>query len=214
MKSSMLLNTIFLLLILALFGQQAVAQSAEIGTDGEVQKQTKKNKKKNWSSIDFDAVEKSWEGGDEKQELENEFDIHRKKMEERQKNGAPKSRKEAVKQAMKDPLHLNGGQGGTMMFAKLRKQYKKNEDWTTKTVDKVAARWSTMLRSAHFDVKVVNIGAQGGADSDQSTLLLSVDKKYNTYDVVKFVLRQKHTDRITINGRDYTIKDIPADDDE
>jgi hypothetical protein len=41
-----------------------------------------------------------------------------------------------------------------------------------------------------------------------------VDKGSLTYDVIKFALRQKETVKITFNNRDYTKKDIPADDDD
>lgn len=212
--------TLFLLLtLIALFTQSlstAGAETVEVGNEGEVKKSPKKSpgkkSQKNWAKVDYNALEKEWENGDDERELEHEYDISRKIQEKRRKKG-PSSASEALKMAKKDPFHLNSGSGGTLMFAKLRKR-KGKEDWTNKEVDKVASRWSSMLRSAGTDVKVVNIGAQGGADTETGTLLLSVDKAWWTSDVVTFTLKQKETEKITVNGQDYTSKDLPKEDDE
>ena len=203
------------IVLLGLLPLHSASDSVEINTEGEVKKEVKKNnkKKKNWSTIDFNAIEKEWEGGDDERELEQEFELDRKQREKRAKK-MPKSKEEAIRQAKKDPLGLNMGSGGTMMFAKLRKQQKKGVDWTNKAVDKVAGKWSSLLRSAAFDVKVVNIGAQGGEDTEVGTLLLSVDKAWNTYDVVKFVLKQKITDKVTVNSKEYRLKDLPTEEDD
>lgn len=212
--------TLFLLLTLvALFTQSlstAGAETVEVGNEGEVKKSPKKSpgkkSQKNWAKVDYNALEKEWENGDDERELEHEYEISRKIQEKKRKKG-PSSASEALKMAKKDPFHLNSGSGGTLMFAKLRKR-KGKKDWTNKEVDKVASRWSSMLRSAGTDVKVVNIGAQGGADTETGTLLLSVDKAWWTSDVVTFTLKQKETEKITVNGHDYTSKDLPKEDDE
>lgn len=54
----------------------------------------------------------------------------------------------------------------------------------------------------------------GGPETEFGTLLLSVVQGWNSYDVMKFVLRQKEVTKITYNSKDYTIKDIPPEDED
>ena len=212
--TSFLLFTVTILLTQSLW--IAGAETTEIGNEGDVKESSKKSSgkksQKNWAKVDYNALEKEWENGDDERELEHEYEISRKIQEKKRKKG-PSSASEALKMAKKDPFHLNSGSGGTLMFAKLRKR-KGKADWTNKEVDKVASRWSSMLRSAGTDVKVVNIGAQGGADTETGTLLLSVEKAWWTSDVVTFTLKQKETEKVTVNGNDYTKKDLPKEEDE
>ena len=170
--------TLFLLLaIIVLFNQSpwaTHAETTEIGIEGEVEKLSKKSSgkksQKNWAKVDYNALEKEWEDGDEEQELEQEYD-HTRKIQEKKLKKGPTSASDILKMAKKDPFHLNSGTGGTLMFAKLRARKGKGE-WTKKEVDKIASKWSSMLRSAGTDVKVVNIGAQGATDSDTGSLLI------------------------------------------
>jgi hypothetical protein len=189
----------------------------EVNGEGELKQEIKKKsyvKKstKNWAKMNFDAIEKEWEGGDDDEELEHEYE-HNQKVQERKNKANPRTIEQIIKSAKSDPLSLNVGQGGAMMFVKLRELKKKGAAWTENDVDKLAKRWSSLLRSAAIDVKVVNIGANG-AEEEKNSLLISVDKGWTTYDVMKFILKQKETIKLTYNSKDYTFKDLPKDEDE
>lgn len=92
MKSSIFFLTIALLLCMGYFFP-CNAIETEIATDGEVdslinekkeadivkekEKIVKKNKKsqKDWSKVNFDSIDKAWEGGDDRRELDHDFEI-------------------------------------------------------------------------------------------------------------------------------------------
>lgn len=99
MKCSLLFLPIALFLCMGCYFSPTTAMETdvEVATDGEmgslindkdspeaIEKKIKeekvskkKNKKatKDWSKIDFNAVEKSWEGGDDERELDHDFEI-------------------------------------------------------------------------------------------------------------------------------------------
>eukprot|EP00596_Hydrurales_sp_CCMP1899_P009565 CAMPEP_0119052194 /NCGR_PEP_ID=MMETSP1177-20130426/73578_1 /TAXON_ID=2985 /ORGANISM="Ochromonas sp, Strain CCMP1899" /LENGTH=166 /DNA_ID=CAMNT_0007031685 /DNA_START=18 /DNA_END=518 /DNA_ORIENTATION=- len=165
---------------------------------------------KDWSKVDYNAMDKSWEGGDDERELDHDFEISRKEMDKRAKKAKPQTDDDIRKMMKNDPLGVNKGMGGSMMFCQLKPFEKKDVRWTKKTTDKLAGKWTSLLRSASYNVKVVDVGH----DDQENTLLLSVDQGSLTYEVIKFALRQKETLKLTLNNRDYTKKDLPADDDE
>lgn len=209
-----------LLTLIVLLGQweQVSSETAEVSVEGEATETVKENKiktaeksakkshkkktQKDWASTDFNALEKEWEGGDDEEELEHEYELSRKSREKtlRQKN------EDITQMLKKDPLGLNMGTGGSMMFAKLHDSVK----LTSKEINKLAARWTSMLRSSGVNAQVVNVGEDG----QQGTLLLSADKVWYTSDIVTFVLRQKECEKITINNRDITVKDLPAEEED
>lgn len=96
-----------------------------------------------------------------------------------------------------------------MMFAKL----KTNVKWSNDEVTKIAKQWKGLLLSSGTDVNVVNIGSADEDTDGQGTILLSVDKAWWTSEVVYFALRQEETEKITLNNRDITLKDIPSEED-
>jgi Chaperone for wingless signalling and trafficking of LDL receptor len=222
MKYPIVFLLLTLIILLGQWGQQVSAETAEVGVEGEVKEKAEKNaektaekaakkaakkshkkkSQKDWARTDFNALDKEWEGGDDEEELEQEYELSRKAREKtlKQKNEG------LTEMLKKDPLALNMGTGGSMMFAKLHK----SANLTTKEINKLAAKWTTMLRSSGVNAQIVNVGG----DEEQGTLLLSVDKVWYTSDIVTFVLRQKECEKITINNRDLTIKDLPAEEDD
>ena len=150
-------TVIVLIIIHLLHGLQVGANSVEIENGGEVKETAKKNAKKrsskNWSKVDFNSLEKEWEGGDDEEETESEYEkIRRVRKEKLAKSGDDQSIMSKLK---KDPLGLNFGSGGSMMFAKL----KSNVKWSNDEVNKIAKQWKGLLLSSGTDVNVVNIGS-------------------------------------------------------
>lgn len=204
-------TVIVLIIIHLLHGLQVGADSVEIENGGEVKETAKKNAKKrsskNWSKVDFNSLDKEWEGGDDEEETESEYEkIRRVRKEKLAKSGDDQSIMSKLK---KDPLGLNFGSGGSMMFAKL----KSNVKWSNDEVNKIAKQWKGLLLSSGTDVNVVNIGSSDEDTDGQGTILLSVDKAWWTSEVVYFALRQEETEKITLNNRDITLKDIPSEED-
>ena len=201
---------VILFILHLLHGSQVVAESSEIEIGGEVKvvakKSTKKRSSKNWSKVDFNSLEKEWEGGDDLAETESEYEQIRRVRREKTTNSAEE---DIMSKLKKDPLGLNFGSGGSMMFAKLKTDVK----WTNDEVNKIAKQWKGLLLSSGTDVNVVNVGSADTDSDGQGTILLSVDKAWWTSDVVYFALRQKETEKITLNNRDITLKDIPSEED-
>ena len=116
-RNSCLLITFILLLFIGQLEHQVAAQSAEllehqeadaqehaeIGVEGDVQENTKKNPlkraQKDWSKVNFDTLEKEWEGGDDKRELEHEFEYNRRVNEKKPK--VPRTKKDVMKNERK-----------------------------------------------------------------------------------------------------------------
>lgn len=201
---------VILFILHLLHGSQVVAESSEIEIGGEVKvvakKSTKKRSSKNWSKVDFNSLEKEWEGGDDLAETESEYEQIRRVRREKTTNSAEE---DIMSKLKKDPLGLNFGSGGSMMFAKLKTDVK----WTNDEVNKIAKQWKGLLLSSGTDVNVVNVGSADTDSDGQGTILLSVDKAWWTSDVVYFALRQKETEKITLNNREITLKDIPSEED-
>lgn len=199
---------VILFILHLLHGSQVVEESAEIEIGGEVKEVAKKSMKKrsskNWSKVDFNSLEKEWEGGDDLAETESEYEQIRRVRREKTTNSAEE---DIMSKLKKDPLGLNFGSGGSMMFAKLKTDVK----WTNDEVNKIAKQWKGLLLSSGTDVNVVNVGSADTDSDGQGTILLSVDKAWWTSDVVYFALRQKETEKITLNNRDITLKDIPSE---
>jgi len=81
--------------------------------------------------------------------------------------------------------------------------------WDKKAVDEMAGYWSSMLKSAHLAANVYNLGAH----NKDGQMLLSVDKGWQTTDILKFVTRQKAVKKLTKDNRDYTAAMFRSDDD-
>lgn len=193
---------------------------------------TKRNTKA-WNKVDFNAVEKDWENGDDAELLEHEFEITRKIAEKkRQELSAqgigfslnpikdpetgeerldPEQMQRLMGMAKNDPMGLSmGGTSGVMVFVELNKERKKGEGWTKREVDKLAGRWVGLLRSASLDGKVYNT-QQDDPNPKVPTLLISVDKAWMAQDVMKFIVQQKETAKVTYNSKEYTKADFPKD---
>jgi hypothetical protein len=212
-------------------GESTPVESTEANSKSDSDSKSKKAPQKKtqgrWNSVNFDAIEKDWEKGDDPELLEHEFEITRrineKKRMERMKdapqfvspklssNGEEKLDPEEVQQllnmAKADPLGLNMGSNGVMMFVEL-KEKKEGKTWSKKEVDKLASKWVQLLRTASLDGKIFNT-QQDNPNPQKPTLLISVDKTWMVTDILKFILGQKETLKITHQNKDYTRENFP-----
>jgi hypothetical protein len=211
-----------LALALSIIVALTVAEEAEVATDGEVQPATpkpkappKKRSTKEWSKTNFDAVEKTWEEGDDPELLEHEFEITRRIAEKKRAETGqgislnpikdpvtgeerldPEQMQKLMSMTKNDPMGLGmGGTGGVMVFVELHPERSKGTGWTKREVDKLSGRWVGLLRSASLDGKVYNT-QQDDPNPKKPTLLISVDKQWMAQDVMKFVLQQRETAKV------------------
>jgi hypothetical protein len=84
------------------------------------------------------------------------------------------------------------------------------QPWDKKSVDDLAGYWSSMLKSAHLAANVYNLGAH----NKDGQMLLSVDKGWQTTDILKFVTRSKAVKKLTKDNRDYTAAMFRDEDDD
>ena len=107
--------------------------------------QSKFNKK-----IDVNKIEKSWEKGDEEEELENEMKPKKKKNKKSKDVGFDP--KQFAAKYKKDPLSAGAGAGSgpIMLFVELIKLLPSGESWKKKDVDNLAAKWTSVIKSGSF----------------------------------------------------------------
>jgi hypothetical protein len=149
---------------------------------GTTSKNKKKKGSKDWSKVNFDDVEKEWEGGDDEEELEYEHERVEKLIE-----------KKKASQSAFDPndpssmkRHLNnmkkgGGKDNTepkMMFITLKRETPKGVLWTKELLDDLAARWTALVQTASLSADFYNLG---GKTPEEQTLMVprKTDQKPN-----------------------------------
>lgn len=104
------------------------------------------------------------------------------------------------------------GQNGAMMFIKLKskKDDENGEEWTNESVDYEAGRMSALMKTGGIKSTVYNIGKEGG----EKQLLASVEKGWDVQSVMKFLLSQKHVEKVTLDSKDYLRTDFLELEDE
>jgi hypothetical protein len=159
----------------------------------------KKKEKQDWNKL-LNDVEKDWEKGDEQEELEYEFEtnrkIHQSKLPKIDMNDGA-----AIMEAYKkNPLMYSGGGGGqAMIFVDL----KKNNPLSKTELDKLAGKWSALLRSASVPTTCYNLG--------ENSVMVSVEKSWLANDVLKFLAKQPEVESFNANSKTYYPKDFLED---
>lgn len=150
---------------------------------------------KNWDKLTQEA-DKQWEEGDSPEELEYEFERN-KRIQASKMPRVNMSDGAAIVAAYKaDPLMFGGGGGGMIMiFVDLLKEpvYSKEE------LDKLAGKWSALLRTASVPCTVYNL--------EKNSLMVSVEKGWLGKDVFKFLSKQPEVEKFTANSKSYYPKD-------
>ena len=175
----------------------------------EVAKKKKKGSK-DWSKIDFDALDKDWEDGDDPDELESEYDRMQKLM---SKNKARDPRANfdpndpASVQKMAQEMKMGGNpDSGQMVFVTLKPSNPKSgARWSKEDVDDLSAKWTALVKTASLQADFYNIG---GKDQSAQSLLVSVNKPWFFQDIMKFLASQPETLKITKDQRDIYPEDI------
>ena len=184
-------------------------QSEEEPEKPKVSARPKKRTTKDWSKVKFDDLEKEWQKGDSKVELEHEYENSQRIAEKKNKGGGgiDFNNPESVKKAMKsDPLAFSGlGQGGSgasMVFVELQSTQQDGKAWDKESVDKLCARWSALLKTAHLHANTFNLGDVEKKDSKRQ-VLVSIDKGWQATEIFKFIMKQWETVKITKDSKDY-----------
>lgn len=161
-----------------------------------------KTKKKNWEKI-IDTVDKEWEQGDESVELMHDFEIN-KKISERKSKKVNFDNPQEVKKMVDDPLAFAGsGAANKMAFIDLKDKKSDGNSWSKKDVDDLSSRWLALMRTGSLTAGLFNIGDEGSSNSYEPRLLVSMDKTWLLQDILKFVLSQPETKKITLDNKDY-----------
>jgi len=181
----------------------------------------KKKTTKDWSKVDFNDVEKEWEGGDEEEELEHEFERQRKLNEKKQKemgiafDGSDPTK---LRKIMQDPMAMagmKGGSGGSMIFVDLTKKQPDGKPWDKKAEDAIASRLTALLKTNNLNCNIYNIGDHDTTKTIKgSKLLAQIDKGWRTHEVLRFLVRQPEVDKATLDNKDYDKSMLPEDEDD
>lgn len=160
---------------------------------------------KDWSKVNYDALEEEWESGDEIEELEKTVKKPKPFNTENLKNVDPKTLQKKFGKNKKgpDPMAGNSG-GGNMIFIKLVANSPTGKPWETKELNFVAGKWVSLLKSASLAAQVYNV--------DEKTMLINVPKAWLTNDVMKFVALQPEVANLELSGKTYTKSDFYDDD--
>jgi len=184
----------------------------------------KKRTTKDWSKVKLEDLDKEWEKGDSKDELEHEYDNSQRILKKKQEQGGPKfdpNNPASIKKAMKqDPMAFSGlgqaSQGASMVFVELKDTQKDGKPWDKESVDKLCGKWSSLLKTAHLHANTFNLGEVEKKDSKRQ-VLVSIDKGWQAPDIFKFVMTQWETVKITKDSKDYFAEEFRKkleDDDE
>lgn len=186
----------------------------------------KKFQSKFSKTIDINKIEKAWQSGDEAEELEQEFEATQKVSEKRNKKKNKKSSgmndqgfdpKLLAEQYRNDPFAFMGGGGGTaMLFVELKQVLTDGSPWKKKDVDNLAMKWTSLMKSGSLPGTVYNVGDQkASSDVDKEPkVLVTLDKNWMTKELMKFLLTQPETVKVSKDSRDFTKADLKDDDDD
>ena len=124
--------------------------------------------------MNFDDLEKEWEGGDDEEELEYEYQ-RVEKLIEKKKASQPAfdpNDPSSVKRHLND-MKKGGGKDNTepkMMFIALQRETPKGVLWTKELLDDLAARWTALVQTASLSADFYNLG---GKTPDKQTLMVT-----------------------------------------
>lgn len=108
---------------------------------------------------------------------------------------------------------LNANTGTAMYFIDLHPTQvdgkEQGKAWTKAAVDELARYWTSMLHSAHLGSNIYNLGA----NNKEGQMLVSVDRGWQTRDILKFVCTQPSVRRASKDHQHYT-GDMFRDDDD
>jgi hypothetical protein len=188
---------------------------AEAEEDGKAKGKGKGKGKGKSKKVGDDKVIGDDPDDEEEQQLAAELRAHAKRE---QRDG----KSQTVEQLMaKQNLGMPGGVGGSfkgggpssfldqstgsaMYFVDLHPVQphgkNKGQPWDKLSVDDLAGYWSSMLKSAHLSANVYNLGAL----NKDGQMLLSLDKGWQSSDILKFVLKQPAVKQLNKDNRQYT----------
>lgn len=226
MRRFWLPSVLFFLLSISL--QQLVcAVEREINVDGTPASSASATKKIN-KVIDVEAIERAWHKGDDPAELEAEQTFIRKirqgKLDEEKKRVPKKgaaniNSKSRIAQIDKDT------QFDVQIFVELKKPINDGVevDWTENDVNLLGVKWRQRLISSSLSVGFAAVpvfkklvkkvkGKKKKRQVNNILLVFTVERGYQTVEVMKFLLKQKQTNKVSLDEIQYTIDDLPSED--
>ncbi len=164
----------------------------EVAAKAKAPKRAKRTS--DWAKTNFQNLEKSWESGDEADELASQMDYQ---MElNRRKNSINWDDPGAVKKALATQrFGLTGGATGKMLFITLKDKQSDGQPWNKRAVDKLSAQWQSLLATASLTGALYNIG--------DTQMLINIEKSYMMDDIIKFILKRPDAMKVTIDNKDY-----------
>lgn len=200
----LLLGFVFLSLPCLSLSGETVAPSE--GTGGVANKKTKSGKKDSigykWGDINYDELDKEWEDGDDPELLEHEFEVIRRIQAKRQPKINMDDPKSIRKAYDSDPFAFSGG-GGQMLFVNLVPKADGSER-SAEELEKLGKKWTSLMKSGGLLANCFNTG--------DGTLLVNMERSWNTKDVMQFLAMQPEMDYVHANNKKYTADDLLDDD--
>jgi len=109
---------------------------------------------------------------------------------------------------------LNSFTGTAMYFVDLLPMQPEGKDkgkpWDKKTVDNLAGYWASMLKSGHLGANVYNLGAT----NKDGQMLLSIDKGWQTREILTYIFQQPAVVKLTKDRQEFTRAMFATDDDD
>lgn len=158
-----------------------------------------------WKNINYNDIDKEWEGGDSKEELEHEFDRIQRIQAKKKPKINPEDPSSIKKAYDKNPFAF-GGSGGAMIFVDVHKTKANGQSWKKSEVDTLAKKWTSLMKTGGLTASVYNTGDHG--------LLFNIDKGWLTKDVAQFIALQPEVQSFTYNNKKFFPKDFLNDDDD
>jgi hypothetical protein len=174
---------------------------------GAVKKTTK-----DWSKIDFDAVENEWKEGDEADELKSEHEFYEEALARRRANapsGPGGIDLEALQgmspEAVQAKLaHQQSNAGSAMIFITLITNQADGTPWDEAAENKEAGLISALMKTGGINLSAYRI--------DPRRLLVTTTYGWYGQDVIDFLLTRETVMKVTWDNVDYENPDAVQDD--
>ena len=165
----------------------------------EAKKKKNPNQPINWNKVNMMDIEKEWEEGDAKEELEPEFEISRRVLAKKQPKFDINDGASIQKAYKSDPFAFSSG-GGMMIFIDLKDKQVDGKAWDKDAVDLLCKTYSSLLRSGSVVSTFYNIG--------DNRMLVNTDKVWQTKEILQFLARRREVASFTANSKTYTPKEF------
>jgi hypothetical protein len=188
------------LLLIVLF---VTVTNAEEEKPAAVKKTTaKKSSENKWNKINLTAVEEELEAGDDKEELESEYDRLQRVQQKHMPKFDTKDPASMKRAYRKNPSTFGNGQGNVghaMVFVDVLKADKNGKPYVKKDMEKLASKWTSLLQSGGLLTQIYVPG--------DNMILVNIERGWLTNDIMKFIAEQPEVEFLTLNQKKFTTKE-------